>query len=80
MYNRQISWDSLEGHPLRVSPKWTLRQSIFSTAELGVPVFYDISRDLTDKYFGIVWGCHHPQGPHQMDPKNKVFERPKLGC
>ena len=25
-----------------------------------MPLFYDISRCLTDKYFDIVWGCHSP--------------------
>ena len=36
-------------------------------------------RDLTDKYFDIVWGFH-PSGPHQMDPQKSNFERLKLGC
>ena len=35
-------------------------------------MFYDISRDLTDKYFGVVWGCHLPKDP-QMDPQKSVF-------
>ena len=34
-----------------------------------MPVFYDISRYLTDKYFDIVWGCHPPRDP----PKNQFF-------
>ena len=37
-----------------------------------VPVFYDIRRYLTDKYFGIVWGCHTPGTP-QMDPPKINF-------
>ena len=41
-------------------------------AQLRVPVFYDISRDLTDKYFDIVWECH-PRGPLQMDPQKSIF-------
>ena len=32
-------------------------------AQLRVPVFYDISTYLTDKYFDIVWGCHPPPPP-----------------
>ena len=26
-------------------------------------MFYDINRYLTDKYFDMVWGCHHPGTP-----------------
>ena len=33
------------------TPKWTPQKSIFLTAQLRVPVFYDIRRYLTDKYF-----------------------------
>ena len=47
-------------------------------AQLRVPVFYDISRYLTDKYFEIVWGCH-PQGPpHEWTPKNQIFRTAQL--
>ena len=53
------------------------KKSIF-TAQLRVPVCFDISRDLIDKYFGIVWGCRHPPPPPppgdlQMDPSNISF-------
>ena len=48
-------------------------KSIFSTALFRVPVFYDISRDLTDEYFGVVWGCHPPSGTPQMDPQKSIF-------
>ena len=36
-------------------------------AQLRVPVFYDISRDLTDKYFGVVLGVLPPRGPPKID-------------
>ena len=42
-------------------------------AQLSVPVFYDISRDLTDKYFGVFQECHPPWGPPQMDPQKSIF-------
>ena len=35
------------------------QKSIFLTAQAKVPVCFDISRYLTDKYFVIVWR-HHP--------------------
>ena len=44
----------------------------FFYAQLRVPVCFDISKDLTDKYFGIVWGCH-PPGTPQMDPSKINF-------
>ena len=47
----------------------------FFTAQLRVPVCYDISRYLTDKYFDIVWGC-----PPPGTSKNQVFEWLNLGC
>ena len=31
-------------------------------------MFYHISRYLTDKYFDIVWGCHHPGDPPNGPP------------
>ena len=34
-----------------------------------MPVFYDISRYSTDKYFDIVWGCHPPGDPPNGPPK-----------
>ena len=51
-------------------------KSMFWTAQLRVPLRFDISRRLTNKNFDIVWGCHPPQGP----PKNQFFERLNLGC
>ena len=54
----QIFWHSLGMGildvlvtPSRGPPKWTHQKSIFFTAQLRVPVFYDIRRYLTDKYF-----------------------------
>ena len=41
-------------------------------AEARVPVCFDISRDLTDKDFDIVWGCH-PLGTPQIDPQKSIF-------
>ena len=35
-----------------------------------MPVFYDIRRYLTDKYFDIVWGCHPPGNPPNGPPKS----------
>ena len=50
-------------------------------AQLRVPVFYDISRCLTDKYFDIVLGVPPlPQRPPKWTPKNQFFERLNLGC
>ena len=62
-------------------PPWGLPQmdppkSIFSTAQLRVPVFYDISRYLTDKYFGVVWGCHQPGDPPNGPPKINFLNSP----
>ena len=50
-------------------PPGTPPKSIFSTAQARVPVCYDISRYLMDKFFDIVWGCHPPQ----MDPSKINF-------
>ena len=49
------------------------KKSIF-TAQLRVPVCFDISRDLIDKYFGIVWGCHPPPPPPPRGPSNGPFK------
>ena len=61
--------------PPRGPPKWTPQKSIFGTAQARVPVFYDISRYLTDKYFGIVWGCHAPGDPPKWTPQKSIFCR-----
>ena len=54
--------------------KWTPPKSMFWMVQLRVPVCYDISRYLTDKYFDIVWGCHHPPGdPPKWTPKKSIF-------
>ena len=45
------------------TPPGTPKKSIFWTAQTRVLVVFDISRYLTDKYFDIVWGCHHPRDP-----------------
>ena len=45
----------------------------FFMAQLRVPICFDISRYLTDSYFDIVWGCHSPRGPPQMDPPKIKF-------
>ena len=50
------------------------QKSIFWTAQARVPVFYDISRCLTDKYFDVVWECHPPGDPPNGPPKNQFFE------
>ena len=36
-------------------------------AQARVPVFSDINRYLTDKYFDVVWGCH------ARDPAKSIF-------
>ena len=56
------------------------QQSSFQTAQARVPVFYDISKYLTAKYFDIVWGYLSknsplPNGP----PKIQFFEWLNLG-
>ena len=60
---RQIFWRSL-GMPL--SPR-TPQKSIFWTAWLRVPVYFDMRRYLTEKYFDIVWGCHPPGDPPKLN-------------
>ena len=50
-------------------PLGTPQKLILSTAQFRVPVFYDISRDLTDECYVVVWGCHPPQGPPKWSPK-----------
>ena len=32
-----------------------------------MPVFFDISRYLRDKYFDVVWGYRTPQGPPKIN-------------
>ena len=49
-------------------------------AQARVPVFYDISRYLPDKYFGEVRGCHPPGDPPNGPPRKQFFERLSLGC
>ena len=48
------------------------RNQIFP-AQLMEPLCFDISRDLTDKYFDIVWGCHPPGEPPNGPLKNQFF-------
>ena len=62
----------------------------FGATRLGTPqngapkinfLNVDISRNLTDKYFDIVWGCHPPpQRTPKWTPKNQFFEWLNLGC
>ena len=49
------------------------QKSIFLTIQRRVPVFFNISRHLRDKYFDIVWEYHPPQGPPQMEPPKINF-------
>ena len=50
-------------------------------AQLRVPVYFDISKYLTYKYYDIVWGATPPSGTPQIDPpKNQFFEWLNLGC
>ena len=51
-------------------------------AQARVPVFYDISRYLTDKYFDIIWGAtpFPPGTPPNGPPKINFFELFNLGC
>ena len=44
-------------------------------AQAGVPVFYYISRYLTDKYLDIVWGYFSKNSP----PQNSIFRMAKAG-
>ena len=63
-------------HPPFIDPQ----KSIFSTAQARVPVFYDISRYLTDKYFDIVWERQSLRGPPNGPRKNQFFEWLNLEC
>ena len=36
-------------------------------------MFDDISRYLTEKYFGLLWGCHILLGTPQMEPQKSNF-------
>ena len=38
-----------------------------------MPVLFDISSYLTDKYFDIVWGCHHPGDPFKWTSQTSIF-------
>ena len=42
-------------------------------AQARVPVFYDISRYLTDKYFDIVWGYLRKNSPTRNKPPEIYF-------
>ena len=46
-------------------------------AQLRVPVFFDISRYLTDKYFEIVWGCSFTDKIPNWT-KTRIGQNPKL--
>ena len=41
-------------------------------------MFYDISRDLTGKYFDIVWGAT-PMGTPKWTPQKSIFSVGQLG-
>ena len=49
------------------------KNQFFLTVQRRVPVFFNISRHLRDKYFDIVWEYHPPQGPPQMEPPKINF-------
>ena len=66
------------GAPPPGTPQITPPKLIFSMAQARVPVFYDIRRYLTDKYFDIVWGCHAPEDSQNGPLKNEFFERLNL--
>ena len=63
--NRKIFWRSLgvPPPPPGIPPNAPPQKWIVWTAWLKVPVCFDVSRYLTDKYFDIVCGCHPPNGP-----------------
>ena len=48
-------------------------KTFFGMAQASVPVFFDINRHLTEKYFDIVRGCHSPREPHQNGPPKINF-------
>ena len=48
-------------------------------AQTSLPVCFDISRYLTDKYFDIVWGCYLPRGPPKRSPQKSMFFTAQLG-
>ena len=53
---------------------------MFFMTQLRVPVCFDISRYLTDKYFDIAWGCHTPGDSPKWIPQNQFLLRLNLGC
>ena len=59
--------------PPRTPPNGPPKNQFFERLKLRVPVFYDISRYLTDKYFDIVWNATPPPGTPQMDPPKINF-------
>ena len=61
------------GVPPPGPPQMESQKIIFSMAQARVPLFYDIRRYLTDKYFDIVWGCQSLRGPPQMGPPKINF-------
>ena len=64
------------GDPLTMDPP----KLIFRLAQTKVPVIFEINRYLTDKHFGIVWGCQPSALSQNGPPKKQLFERPNLRC
>ena len=53
-----------------MTPQMDPPKSFFWMAELVVPVFYDIRRYFTDKYYDIIWRYHAPEDPLKRTNKN----------
>ena len=68
----------IRGYQVSFSVK-VLQKSIFLTAQASaLAVFSDISRNLKEKYFSIVWGYSNHGNPHMNPTKINFFQRLKL--
>ena len=70
-------------HAPRDTSKWTPpnghpQKSIYSAAQLRVPVCFDISRYLTVKYFDIVWGCQASGDYPKRTPQKSIYSTAQL--
>ena len=65
-------------HPPPGTPQMDPQKSIFSTAQLRVPVLYDISRDLTlnRQIFWCSLGVLPPRDPPNGPPKRNFLNGP----
>ena len=69
IFYRQLFWHSLGVPPPRGPPQMDPPKINFLNSSTWVPVCFDISRFLTNKFFDMVWGCHPPRDPPNRPPK-----------